>query len=600
MNDLANKRMLPLLVALCAIFLASTPCAAAPIDLPKDAEGWTVFMLSPDSRICYVSTDGNDGNASFYNAGDVAVGSDPFNPSGTITAFATYAAAYAQTRDGYPDWILLKRGDQFTFSIGSSIRSGRDSDEPFLIGAYGPSGGCPVVKTGSSQALSARNNRFFALSGIDFYAHTRNPDGPDYVDGSGSNGFRFVTGSGETITGVLFEGCKFRFYSNNSIQIWQGDFVGDIHIRRCLFADNYSESAHSQGLYTSGIDGITLEENIFIHNGWYMQSISGDNNQAGGQATMFNHNTYFSSSTNVTFKDNMFIEGASSGNKFTAAADVENLVLENNLYVGGEVGISMGGNYPDNDQRFNTITISNNVLTNIGMSRPTNRTLSWYFWFQGWNGGQVDNNYLLHQQLDVNGNTVAMLIQDDHRDVTFTNNIVFGLLDGIGLNINTNDVSGMVFSNNIIQIPTGSDDTIRANYATSGAWTFSGNTYFNDKSEGTRFSLENESKTFGQWQTETGDDSTFSQFVFPDATRDIPGYQAYIGEAATMEAFVVACRAQNRFGWDLRYTTDTVNDWLKAGFTESESDDDGNGNPNGDSGGSGCFISNIRGIGVSR
>ena len=83
-----------------------------------------------------MSSAGDDDNASFYTAGDVAVGNDTFNPSGSIVAFETYAAAYALTRDGYPDWILLKRGDEFTFTIGSSIRSGRDSDEPFLIGAY--------------------------------------------------------------------------------------------------------------------------------------------------------------------------------------------------------------------------------------------------------------------------------------------------------------------------------------------------------------------------------------------------------------------------------------------------------------------------------
>jgi hypothetical protein len=363
-----------------------------------------------------------------------------------------------------------------------------------------------------------------------------------------------------------------------------------------LFADNYSESSHSQGLYTHGVNGITLEENIFIHNGWYMQSINGDNERSGGQATMFNHNTYFSGSTNVTFNENMFIEGASSGNKFTAATDVENLVLHNNLYIGGEVGISMGANYPDNDQRFNTITISNNVLTDIGMSRPTNRTLSWYFWFQGWSGGRVDNNYLLHQQLGANGNTVAMLISDDHRNVSFTNNIVYGLLDGIGLNVNTSDVSGMLFARNTIQIPTGSDYTIQALYGTLGAWTFSDNIYFSDKAVGTRFRLDSEDRTLEQWQSETKDNSTFSQFSFPDPTRSVAGYQAHIGEIATMEAFIAACRSQDRFHWDARYTTDTVNDWIKAGFKEpGPNNDDGNGDSDGDSdsdsGSGGCFVS---------
>lgn len=592
MSDCQTRSILLGLISIWIILLASASTAAAPIDLPEDSNGWTIFSPSADSRICYVSADGDNQNALVYSPSDAAIGGDPFNPAGGVVAFSTYSEAFANTRDGYPDWVLLKRGDVFDFVIGSDIRSGRDPHEPFLVGAYGSSGACPLVKTGSSQALSARNARYFAFSGIDFYAHTRNPDDPDFIDGSGSSGFRFVTGSGETITGVLFEGCKFRFYQNNSLQIYQGDFIGDIDIRRCLFADNYSESSHSQGLYTHGVNGITLEENIFIHNGWYMQSINGDNEQSGGQATMFNHNTYFSGSTNVTFRENMFIEGASSGNKFTAATDVENLVLDNNLYIGGEVGISMGANYPDNDQRFNTITISNNVLTNVGMSRPTNRTLSWYFWFQGWSGGQVDNNYLLHQQLVANGNTVAMLISDDHRNVSYTNNIVYGLIGGIGLNVNTSDVSGMVFAHNTLQIPTGSDYTIQALDGTLGTWTFSDNIYFSDRASGSRFRLENEDRTLEQWQSETGDNSAFSQFSFPDPTRSVAGYQAYIGETATMEAFIAACRSQDRFHWDARYTTDTVNDWIKAGFRESgPTNDDDNGNSDGDSGSSSCFIS---------
>jgi hypothetical protein len=150
----------------------------------------------------------------------------------------------------------------------------------------------------------------------------------------------------------------------------------------------------------------------------------------------------------------------------------------------------------------------------------------------------------------------------------------------------------MVFANNTIQIPTGSDYTIQALYSTLGAWTFSDNRYFSDRVVGSRFRLENEDRTLEQWQSETGDNSPFSQFSFPDPTRDIAGYQAHVGETATMEAFIAACRSQDRFHWDGRYATDTVNDWIKAGFRESGPDnDDDNGNSDGDSGSSGCFIS---------
>ncbi|MGD9186974.1 MAG: hypothetical protein PVI89_02120, partial [Desulfobacteraceae bacterium] len=168
MNDPQTRLNLLGLVSTWMILLASASAVAAPIDLPEDSNGWTIFSPSADSRICYVSADGDNQNALVYSPSDAAIGDDPFNPAGAIVAFSTYAEAYANTREGYPDWILLKRGDVFEFVIGSDIRSGREPDEPFFVGAYGSSGLCPLVKTGSGQGLSARNAQYFAFSGIDF------------------------------------------------------------------------------------------------------------------------------------------------------------------------------------------------------------------------------------------------------------------------------------------------------------------------------------------------------------------------------------------------------------------------------------------------
>ncbi|MBT8340179.1 MAG: hypothetical protein HKP58_05340 [Desulfatitalea sp.] len=585
---------------------------AAPIDLPQDENGWTRFSSSPDSNIVYISTSGDDDSGEVYSPAAASIGGDPIHPTGAIKAFKTFAAAYAHTRDGYPDWILFKRGDRFTFPLGGIARSGRSAKEPFLIGTYGASGGCPVIRTGAAGAFRFSNTSYFAISGLDFYAHTRDPDDSDYIDGSGSSAFTMNTGSGLSIDGVLIEGCKFRFYQGNAIQNRQGVFAGNIAIRRCLFADNYSEISHSQGLYTYKVDGITLEENIFVHNGWYMQKIPGNSGMDGGQATMFNHNTYFSSTTNVLFRQNMFIEAASAGNKFTAAVDVHNIAVDNNLYIGGEIGISMGGNYRDNDQRFNNISVSNNVLTQIGMSRPTNRKLAWYFWFEGWNNGLVFNNYLLHQQLETNTVTYGFLIEDDHRNVTYSDNIIYNLQNGTGVSITTDDVFGMEFFENKIQIPTRAANTIQSTYATSGKWVFAGNLYFSDKAEGTRFRLEKVFQSLAQWQAFTGDDATFLQADFPEPCRDIAGYQAYIGEAATIDAFIAASRAQDRFNWDKRFEVETVNRWIKSGFSHASPHDGGSGSDpdSGDNGeptdgntadnagggndaGSGCFVTSM-------
>lgn len=77
--------------------------------------GWTQFTASSDTRIIYVSdTDGDDATAEFYTSTSPEVGTDPFLPSGTVKAYKTISAAKNGLRNGFPDWILLKKGDVFT------------------------------------------------------------------------------------------------------------------------------------------------------------------------------------------------------------------------------------------------------------------------------------------------------------------------------------------------------------------------------------------------------------------------------------------------------------------------------------------------------
>jgi uncharacterized membrane protein YgcG len=109
--------------------------------------------------------------------------------------------------------------------------------------------------------------------------------------------------------------------------------------------------------------------------------------------------------------------------------------------------------------------------------------------------------------------------------------------------------------------------------------------------------------TMAQWQTTTGDNSIFESHPFPDPDRDIQGYQASIGQPASIDAFIATCRDQDRFSWDPRYTAGAVNSWIKAGFALPDSNADGssnNGGPggttggNGSSGGGGCFVQMIQ------
>jgi hypothetical protein len=216
--------------------------------LSKDAHGWTLFVPGSDTRIAYVSQSTGDdatGQPSAANSSDI--GNDPFNPTPSIKPYKSIAAALKAVRDTFPDWVLLKSGD--TWYESGDVKNGRSDTEPFLFSAYG-GGPRPLLKTGAGAGFDVccKNARNFVVTGISFYAHTRDPDSPEFTSDSGATGFNIYTGEGYSAHGILIEDCMFRFYTNNVVQ--GPGTLTDIVIRRNVIADDYCAKAHSQGLYT--------------------------------------------------------------------------------------------------------------------------------------------------------------------------------------------------------------------------------------------------------------------------------------------------------------------------------------------------------------
>jgi hypothetical protein len=550
-----------------AVLLSAVSIALAQNVLSRDANGWTVFTPASDSRIVYVSaSDGNDATAQTYTSGAAAIGNDPFLPGGQIKPFKTIAAAFKAVRDSSPDWVLLKRGD--TLYEAGDIKTGRSSTQPFLFSAYGPSNERPLLKTGAQGAIDVccKNSRYFAIVGISFYAQTRDPDSPEFVSDSGSTGFNIYTGDGYATRGVLIEDCMFRFYTGNVIQ--GPGSLSDIVIRRNVIVDNYCANAHSQGLYTDNVS-LTLEENVFDHNGWYKQSIAGDNAQTGGQATMFNHNTYFSASHDVTFRNNLFLRASSIGNKWTAnngIASATNIVVENNLYVEGEIGISMGGNVAG-PYRFKNIRIADNVMQDIGRGRPTNRTLGWGLEIQEWDSGSVTGNYFLHNASDIVNNVYALNVNGGAgtRHVTIAGNTVFGMKTS-GILVNFNDtLSAIVFSGNAVQSQ-GINAGLMSTTGFNGL-SFSGNSYFSARPAGQWFNVAGVNTDLAGWTTRSGETgATGTAVSYPDPGRTVEAYHATLGKAATFSAFIAEARKQSKTNWRTEYTAAEINDWIRTGF----------------------------------
>ena len=550
----------PLLILLTAAVLF------AQNKLSKDAHGWTLFAPSSDTRIAYVSqSSGDDATGQPYAANSSDVGSDPFNPTPSIKPYKSIAAALKDVRDTFPDWVLLKSND--TWYESGDVKNGRSDTEPFLFSAYGGAAR-PLLKTGARAGFDVccKNSRNFAVTGISFYAHTRDPDSQEFTSDSGSTGFNIYTGEGYSAHGILIEDCMFRFYTNNVVQ--GSGTLNDIVIRRNVIVDDYCASAHSQGLYTNNVS-LLLEENVFDHNGWYKQSINADNAQAEGQATMFNHNTYFSAPHDVIFRNNLFLRASSIGNKWTAnngEASARNITIDNNLYVEGEIGISMGGNEAG-PYRFKDISITNNVMLDIGRARPTNRTLGWGLDIQEWDSGAVSKNLFLHNASDTVKNVYAINVNGGAgaRGITITDNIIFGMKTNGSLVNFIDTLASVAFCNNAVQSQNNAGRLL-----TTGGFTglsFSSNSYFSTRPSAEWFRIGGTNAGLADWVTRSGETGAQGTAIsYPDPDRTVETYHASLGKPATFAAFIDEARKQSKANWRPEYTAAAINDWIRTGF----------------------------------
>ncbi|NLF38031.1 hypothetical protein GX586_01210 [bacterium] len=550
-----------------AVLLACCPLVEA--GMGRDVNGWTTFTPSADTRIIYVSSSGgNDATAQWYAPGNGAIGADPFNPTGAILPYATIAAASAVSRNGYPDWVLLKRGDQFFEKLAT--RNGRAADERSLYGAYGGATSRPLLKIASGVGWSCSGIKHAAIVSMDMYAYKRDPASPDYAGAAGATMIDIgVSSSGGTnVVSLLIEDCLLRFGSANiDFENRNGSTCLDVLIRRNVLLDSYSTNSHSQGMFAYGASCV-LEENIFDHNGWLVQG-GGNNDQARGAATVFNHNTYYSHCHDVTFRGNTFIRASSIGNKWTADSDerASNLSMIDNLYVDGEVGISIGGNNPGT-YRFPNAAIISNVFTDIGLSRPTGRTLAWYVGVQDWDGGVIAGNLLLHQTNTVVKNTHGISFSGTgSRNVSVRDNVIHNLLGRYGVTLT--DSAGnenIVFSGNKVQFP-GLDTRLVVSEEPLPVMTFRDSTYYSDCGAGTWFLYDDGDMGFASWQTAAREQSAVAhKLVFPDPARTVQTYMTSIGGAGTYAAFIAAVRGQSKTNWRPELTAHAMNEYFRAGF----------------------------------
>lgn len=444
---------------------ANAPWQKAIQTYPQDSDGWSIIKPDIETKIVYVSSsEGDDNSGQAYNGVGM---DDPFNPT-NVNAYKTIEKAYAQVRDGKPDWILLKKGDQFELEKTLWLKTGKSQTAHIVIGAYGDKAAKrPVLDTREGNVIQGLKNRSFnTIVGIEFYARKRDPSSPSFMGWGNKSKTAFTNlasnvNGNKVLKGIHIENNRFNYYS---IGIVMGSMEGAINtnivIRRNEIINSYSEDNHSQGIFFSEVDGALIEENILDHNGWYQQRPSNVpiNTKQYGYATYFNHNSYINQSNNLIIRKNLSSRSSSIGMKFTSNANTDtkintiksqNILLENNVIIEGEVGFSLGGNKDfNNGYRWDNIQVIGNVLSNIGKSQPTSRNIAWNIDVNDWKSGMVCGNYMIDQSNPTLTNLAGIMVQGQNGAVSIDGNTVINQAQSVETYVNDKS-SNLTSSENV-------------------------------------------------------------------------------------------------------------------------------------------------------
>jgi hypothetical protein len=260
-----------------------------------DNAGWLVLPVTAAAKRLYVSSGaGNDAND----------GSSEGKPLKTL------AAAFKRLEKGRQNVVSLKRGDVWREGFGFLPVGGKSQTEPLILNAYG-SGERPQVRPLNTNGIAAHGKQFVVITGIHFRADKRHPTDSGFdPTGTGTYGISFTRSSY-----VWVEDCKVELFANCNIGIQASPDKREKEavIRRNVIADSYNTKGHSQGLYTQYIDGLSIHENVFDHNGWL---------EGAAKATVFNHNVYHQAGCGpADVRGNIFARGSATGIQQRAGGD---------------------------------------------------------------------------------------------------------------------------------------------------------------------------------------------------------------------------------------------------------------------------------------
>jgi len=514
--------------------------------LPMTGDGWTDYQAMiqsgyDDSRVIFVSSSGDDSTANTYVITDLTFDTNGmFQPAGTINAYSTISAGFSQIRDGYPDILLLERGDVWdeyfsSGSVGDWSKSGRSQTERIILSSYGQ-GDRPTLNTGDDSGIDIDDIDFLIVSGIHIYSDS-------WASG---NSARAIDVLGESAD-IIFEDCIFERNLNRV----QG--YGGIHNRIAFRRNHFIEGNLGDlgaSIYASETTDLLIEENVFSHpetknRHLYMSPTGTDDDH---------------SLKGLILKGNIFHYSERSGLSVRSGGEIDNnLFLQNDQVLVGGWGGSGGS--------IQSAYISNNVFLESSITAGDGE---FSIRLINIDGGEVKDN-IWTDNTNLGTSSYAVKFSGDEgvyiaKNIEIRDNIIHdwagGPVDGRGIHYPGGfEVDNVVITNNDIQMVSGSDDLISHSGSFNG-FTYSDNTYYTTASN-----WFNPGGTFENWVSQSGETGAEAvQVTYPDSARTLKTYGVSLGGNPSTQDFIDKALEQARHSWDSDYTAPAVNNYIRAGF----------------------------------
>jgi hypothetical protein len=524
--------------------------------LPLTADGWTDFSAMiqngyKNARVIFVSNSGgNDSTGQIYSISDLTFDQyGTFQPKGNINPYRTIAAGYAQIRDGYPDILLLKRGDTWaerfsSGSIGNWSKSGPSALERIIFGAYG-AGSRPTLNIGANTGFSSNSARNLIVSGL----HLKSTVGE--LDQAYRGGGISLGGS---VADHLYEDCYLNWTTQSTLQGSASNPLKRIAVRRSIFDE-------TRMFYATRLMDLLVEESIFykpVQKGRHLYlSPAGNEDSSTLRGVIVRRNIFFESNEGALHfrgggiaNNNLIVRNdeLSFGGKGGSSGSIQSGEVRNNIftehingYSGAALGITniVGGVFADN------------IFTDQGTkSTVSTRAINM--------GGDAELG--VAKDIDIYGNIAYGWATPGSTNVTFSANEL--ILEAENVNIHNNDW----------QMVTGASNIIRH---TSGLgfkeFNYNNNRYYSTNAESTWF---NGYSSMAAWVAVSGETGAQAIKVdYPAPHRTLKTYnQEILGGAASIEVFMANTLKQARSNWSQAYTACEVNNYIRKGFDKKPVD----------------------------